>query len=160
MFTRTLHPSASASALSPRCRGFLFAVLLGGMSTGMPFSDAIGTVRAVEDEEPKLSLRASPRVGFAPVEILFVAELRGGADDYEDLYCVTIEWDWDDDTRSESTPDCDPYEPGTSTIRRRYSVRHRFDYSGRYEIRVNLKKRGDIVASARTNVELRGGRFD
>ena len=112
-----------------------------------------------EDDQPELSLRASPRVAFVPVEVLFVAELRGGADDYEDLYCVSVEWDWDDDTRSESTPDCDPYEPGTSKIRRRYSARHRFDYGGRYEVRINLKKRGDVIASARTNIELRGGRF-
>lgn len=110
-------------------------------------------------DRPSLSLRASPRVAFAPAEILFVAQLRGGDDDYEDFYCVTIEWDWDDDTRSESTPDCEPYEPGTSRIRRRFSTRHRFDYGGRYQVRINLKKRGDTVASARTAVELRGGRF-
>ena len=110
-------------------------------------------------DRPNLSLRASPRVAFVPAEILFVAQLRGGDDDYEDFYCVTIEWDWDDDTRSESTPDCEPYEPGTSRIRRRYSTRHRFDYGGRYQVRINLKKRGDTVASARTAVELRGGRF-
>ena len=116
-------------------------------------------VGRAEDDKPELSLRASPRVAFVPVEVLFVAELRGGADDYEELYCVSIEWDWDDDTRSESTPDCDPYEPGTSKIRRRYSTRHRFDYGGRYEVRVNLKRRDETVASARTTVELRGGRF-
>lgn len=110
-------------------------------------------------DRPSLSLRASPRVAFAPAEILFVAQLRGGDDDYEDFYCVTVEWDWDDDTRSESTPDCEPYEPGASRIRRRYSTRHRFDYGGRYQVRINLKKRGDTVASARTAVELRGGRF-
>ena len=117
------------------------------------------TMGRAEDDKPDLSLRASPRVAFAPVEILFVAELRGGADDYEDLYCVSVEWDWDDDTRSESTPDCDPYEPGTSKIRRRYSTRHRFDYGGRYEVRINLKRRDETIASARTTVELRGGRF-
>ena len=41
----------------------------------------------------------------------------------------------------------------------RYSTRRRFDYGGRYEVRINLKRRGDTVASARTVVELRGGRF-
>ena len=109
--------------------------------------------------KPDLSLRASPRVGFVPADILFVAELRGGADDYEDFYCATVEWDWDDDTHSESTPDCDPYEAGTSRIRRRFSTRHRFEYAGRYQVRISLKKRDDTVASARTVVELRGGRF-
>ena len=112
-----------------------------------------------EDDKPSLSLRASPRVGFAPVEVLFVAELRGGSDDYEDFYCASVEWDWDDDTRSESTPDCDPYEAGTSRIRRRFSTRHRFEYGGRYQVRFLLKKRDDTVAAARTVVELRGDRF-
>ena len=85
--------------------------------------------------------------------------MRGGADDYEDFYCASVEWDWDDDTRSESTPDCEPYEPGKSRIRRRFSTRHRFDYGGRYEVRFRLKKRDDAVAAARTVVELRGDRF-
>ena len=116
------------------------------------------TVQASQDDKPDFSLRASPQVAFAPTEILFVAELDDGSDHYEQFYCATIEWDWDDDTRSESTPDCEPYEPGVSKIRRRYSIRHRFDYAGRYTIRVHLKRRDDTVASARTVIELRGGR--
>ena len=111
----------------------------------------------IDDDKPELTLRSTPKVGFAPAEILFVAQLRGGADDYEVLYCATIEWDWDDDTHSESTPDCDPYEPGTSKIRRRFSTRHKFEYGGRYEVRLRLKQRDDTVASARTTVVLRGG---
>lgn len=113
-----------------------------------------------DDERPELSLRATPRVGFAPTDILFIAELRGGADDYEEFYCASVEWDWDDDTRSASTPDCDPYQAGESRIRRRFSMRHRFEYSGRYEVRVRLKQRDDTVAAARAVIELRGGRFD
>ena len=118
----------------------------------------VGRERArIDDDKPELTLRSTPKIGFAPAEILFVAELRGGADDYEDLYCATIEWDWDDDTRSKSTPDCDPYEPGTSKIRRRFSTRHKFEYGGRYKVRLSLKQRADTMASARTTVELRGG---
>jgi len=116
------------------------------------------TTHAVQDDKPNLSLRASPQVAFVPTEILFIAELKDGADDYEQFYCATVEWDWDDDTRSESTPDCEPHEPGVSKIRRRYSIRHRFDYAGRYTIRVHLKRRDDTVASARTVIELRGSR--
>ena len=110
-----------------------------------------------DDDKPELSLRSSPKVAFAPAEILFIGELRGGADDYEEYYCASIEWDWDDDTRSTSTPDCEPYEAGTSQIRRRFSTRHRFDRGGRYEIRLLLKQRDDVVTSARTNIEIRGG---
>ena len=114
-----------------------------------------------DGEAPTLSLRASPKVAFAPAKILFIAELRGGDDDYEKLYCAKLEWLWDDDTRSQSTPDCEPYEPGVSKIRRRFSTRHSFDRSGRYEVRLRLKQRDDVVSSARTKIELRGlGRFE
>ena len=121
---------------------------------------ATGSVASGQDgEEPELRLRASPQVTFAGNEVLLIAELRGGDDDYRDLYCVTVEWDWDDDTRSESTPDCDPYEPGVSKIRRRYSTRHTFEFGGRYEIRIRLKQRDDVVATARTPIEVRGQRI-
>ena len=137
--------------------GLLPLTVLVALVFGGPHHIAGRAHARVDDDKPELTLRSSPKIGFAPAEILFVAELRGGADDYEDLYCASIEWDWDDDTRSESTPDCDPYEPGTSTIRRRFSTRHTFEYGGRYEVRLHLKQRDDTVASARTTVELRGG---
>ncbi len=148
-----------SSPASANVRRALPALLAALLWAGTTQPGSIGLAQRGGDERPDLSLRASPRVAFAPAEILFVAQLRGGADDYEDFYCATVEWDWDDDTRSESTPDCEPYEAGTTKIRRRFSQRRRFDYGGRYEVRINLKKRGDTVASARTVVELRGGRF-
>ena len=112
--------------------------------------------RQDEDDDAKLRLRASPRVAFAPANILFVGDLRGGPDDNEELYCTTIEWDWGDDTKSEQTPDCDPFEPGTTEIRRRFSVRHTYAYGGRYDVRLHLKRRDDVVISARTSIEVRG----
>ena len=110
-------------------------------------------------DDAELRLRATPRVAFAPASILFIGEIRGGADDNEDLYCASIEWDWDDDTTSATIPDCDPYEPGISEIRRRFSVRHNFDYGGRYQVRLHLKQDDDIIMSARTRVEVRGYRL-
>ena len=112
-----------------------------------------------DDERPELTLRARPNVTFATNAISFTGLLRGGADDYEDLYCVSAEWDWDDGTRSESTFDCEPYEPGVSEIRRRYSRRHTYQFAGRYEVRLNLKRRDDVVAFARVRVTVQGGRF-
>ena len=108
------------------------------------------------DDDPELRLRASPLVGFAPVDILFVGEIRGGADSNEELYCLSIEWDWGDETISQETLDCDPFEPGVSEIRRRFSVRHIYDYGGRYEVRLHLKRRDDILLSGRTRIEVRG----
>lgn len=110
-----------------------------------------------QEDRPELRLRASPNLAFAGTEVVFTGLLRGGADDYEEFYCVSAEWDWDDGTRSESILDCDPYEPGSSEIRRRFSRRHSFDSGGRYEVRLNLKRGNDIVESARTNVSVRIG---
>lgn len=110
-----------------------------------------------QKSRPSLSLRANPVVAFAPAEILFVGELRGGANDYEEFYCATVEWDWDDDTKSEMTEDCEPYEPAKSEIRRRFTMRHKFEYSGDYEVRLHLKNKDKVLTSARVRIEVRGG---
>jgi len=111
-----------------------------------------------QDDRPELSLRARPQVAFAPAEISFTGVLRGGRDDYEEFYCVSAEWDWDDGTRSESILDCEPYEPGVSEIRRRFSRRHTFTLGGRYEVRLTLKRRDDVVQLERTSIVIQSGR--
>ena len=126
--------------------GFLLAVLVGSEHTG-----------AQDDDKPELTLRARPQVAFAPAEISFSARLRGGPDDSEQFYCLSAEWDWGDDTVSESIFDCEPYEPGVSEIRRRFSRRHSFDRGGRYQVRLSLKRRDDVVAFIRTSVVIQGG---
>ena len=136
----------------------LVAALVLGASPGHPVRGVV-RVELVQDDEARLRLRATPRVAFAPASILFVGELRGGPDDNEELYCAGVEWDWGDDTISASTPDCDPFEPGVSRVRRRFSVRHNYEYGGRYQVRLHLKQRDDIVISARTRVEVRGYRL-
>lgn len=137
---------------------------LAALTLGVMFTLGARTEINAQDKEddPELRLRASPQVSFAGADILFVGEIRGGADDNEKLYCPSIEWDWGDETTSEQTLDCDPFETGTSEIRRRFSVRHTYDYGGRYEVRLNLKRRGadfgdnDILISGRTRIEVRG----
>ena len=109
-----------------------------------------------QDDDAELRLRATPRVAFAPADVLFVGQIRGGPDDNEELYCLEIEWDWGDDTTSEQTLDCDPYEAGVTEIRRRFSVRHTYNYGGRYEVRLHLKQGDDVVISGRTRLEVRG----
>ncbi len=112
------------------------------------------------DERPSLSLRASPTVTFSSNSVLFIATLRGGADDYEEYSCPSLEWDWDDFTTSETTYDCPPYEPGTSEIRRRYSARHTYQAGGSFDIKFRLKRGDDVLGFARTNVIVRlGGAF-
>lgn len=111
--------------------------------------------RLRDDDKPKLSLRASPSVAFSPAEIYFVAELKGGADDYEEYYCAGVEWNWGDGTKSESSADCDPYEPGKSTIERRFVARHRYTLEGSFRVRFRLMQKEDSVAGIGTTVIVR-----
>ena len=131
-------------------------ILLGVALLALAFP---GVSAAQDDERPELTLRARPNVTFAFNAVSFTGLLRGGADDHEEFYCLSAEWDWDDETRSESILDCEPYEPGVSEIRRRFSRRHTFQYAGRYSVRLNLKRGDDVVASAQVRVTVRGGRF-
>jgi len=82
--------------------------------------------KQVEAKRPKISVRAQPPVGVAPFRVVLTGELQGGADDFEEYYCPTVEWVWGDDTTSESTLDCEPYEAGKSQIKRRFTVEHMF----------------------------------
>jgi hypothetical protein len=70
--------------------------------------------RDKDSNKPKLTLKAQPMISMSPSKVTMRAELVGGANDYQDYYCPTIEWDWGDGTHSESTSDCEPYEPGKS----------------------------------------------
>ena len=127
-------------------------------STTLVFMLTLASVATLfgQDEDAELRLRATPRVAFAPADFLFVGQIRGGSDYNEELYCLEIEWDWGDDTTSEQTLDCDPYEPGVTEIRRRFSVRHTYDYGGRYDVRLHLKQGDDVVISGRTRIDVRG----
>jgi hypothetical protein len=110
-----------------------------------------------EPKRPQLTLKATPGSGMVPVRISGVAELKGGDDDFEEYYCPTIEWNWGDGTVSESSNDCEPYEPGKSQIKRRYTVSHPYKQGGHYRISFRLKQRDKVVGSATTVVQLLGG---
>jgi len=110
-----------------------------------------------EGKKPDLTVRATPNFGFAPAKVQFSAVLQGGDDDYEQYYCPTVEWDWDDDTVSESTPDCEPYEPGRSKIVRRFSATHTFQYEGLYEVKFKLRRQKKVVLLGTVNITVRPG---
>jgi hypothetical protein len=121
-------------------------------------ASALAAQRADDEAgKPSLALRATPPVGFSPLRVRVVVDVRGGADDYADLYCPSVEWDWADGTVSESSEDCDPYAAGKSTIRRRYTAEHTFQQSGSYEIYFRLKQSGRVVAASRGTVQVRAG---
>lgn len=121
-----------------------------------------GAVEAQDKQKPKrpkLTLRSSPVMTFTPATITFTAELRDGDDDFEQYYCTSVEWDWGDGTRSESSSDdCEPYEAGTTKIRRRYAIQHKYNIDGIYDVQFRIKQRDKVVASARTKVTVRYGR--
>lgn len=112
------------------------------------------------NKKPSLSLKASPSVSFAPARVVVVAEVKGGAEDFEEFYCPTVEWEWGDLTSSTFEADCDPYAAGKSTIKRRYTVEHRYKNSGAFKIVLRLKKGNRIVASANAQVQVRAGLGD
>jgi hypothetical protein len=101
---------------------------------------------------PRLVLRVNQHVGLAPVRIALAADLVGGADDYQEFYCPTIRWDWDDGTESESTFDCRPYRSGVTEIIRHFSVEHVFAEEGQYHVTFRLTRRDKELASAEANV--------
>lgn len=109
------------------------------------------------NKKPSLSLKATPAVSFAPARIVVVAEVKGGANDYEDFYCASTEWEWGDLTTSTAEADCDPYVAGKSEIRRRYTVEHQFKNPGGFKIVLRLKKGTRVVATANAMVQVRAG---
>ena len=110
-----------------------------------------------EATEPSLSLRVTPISGFTPLRVHVVADLLGGSDDYEEFYCPSVEWDWGDDTVSERSVDCDPYEAGKSEIQRRFAADHTYRLPGRHRIFFRLKQKSDVVAASSSNVQVRRG---
>ena len=115
------------------------------------------TAKQLEAKRPKVTLRAQPPVGVAPFRVVLTGELQGGSDDFEEYYCPTIEWAWGDDTTSESTLDCEPYEAGKSQIKRRFTVEHLFRREGVYKIYFHLKRKEKLLASASVTVQVQPG---
>lgn len=115
-----------------------------------------------KDEEarrPKLTLKAQPMVSSSPARIVLTAELTGGARDFEEYYCPTVEWEWGDGTKSQSTLDCPPYEAGKSEIKRRFTVQHIFR-AGSYRVNFRLKRQDKQMASASVSVQVQPGLRD
>ena len=115
------------------------------------------TAKQLEAKRPKVSVRAQPSVGVAPFRVVLTGELQGGADDFEEYYCPTIEWAWGDDTTSESTLDCEPYEAGKSQIKRRFTVEHTFRREGAYKVYFHLKRKTKMLASASVTIQVQPG---
>jgi hypothetical protein len=122
-----------------------------------PRARAQDTDKQQDRKRPKITLKAQPTMGRAPLRVLFSAELVGGADDFEEYYCPTVVWEWSRGNASQSKVDCAPYEGGKSTIRRRYTVEHTFRTFGTFRVYVSLVKRDREVGTAAINVVVQPG---
>jgi hypothetical protein len=109
------------------------------------------------NKKPSLSLKASPAVSFAPARVIIVAEVKGGVDNDEEFYCPTVEWEWGDFTQSVVEADCEPYAPGKSEIKRRYTVEHQFKNPGSFRIVLRLKKGSKVIGQGTAQIQVRAG---
>lgn len=116
--------------------------------------------QSAEKKKPSITVRASPAAGFAPLRVVLTAELKGGADDFPDYYCPTVEWIWGDDTRAESSADCEPYEAGKSRIQRRFTTTRIFQTAGNMRVEFRLKQKDKVVGAAGTTLTVRPGLRD
>ena len=130
---------------------------LPALTGAVALAAAVVTASADKSSKPSISLKAAPQIGFSPLRVVLTAEIKGGANDHEEFYCPTVEWFWDDDTKSESKADCDPYEAGKSEIKRRYTVDRVFNTSGEYRVEFRLKQKGKTVGLGKTSVRVRPG---
>lgn len=112
-----------------------------------------------EPRRPSLTLKATPGTGMVPVRVSATAEFKGGDDDFQDYYCPAIEWNWGDGAVSQSANDCEPYQPGVSQIRRRFTESHVYKRSGSFRIVFRLKNRDRVLTSQTTVVRLLGGGY-
>ncbi len=131
--------------------------LVATAALGLTSAAVVDAQRDGEGKKPSLAFRATPPVGFAPLRVRVVVDVRGGADDYAEFYCPSVEWDWADGTVSESSEDCEPYQPGKSTITRRFSAEHTYRQSGQYQIYFRLKQKDRVVGTGNGTVQVRPG---
>jgi len=111
-------------------------------------------------KRPKLSVKANPAMAISPARVVASADISGGPDDFEEFYCAAVEWDWGDDTRSNNSADCDPYEAGKSQIKRRFTADHTYRTAGDYRIQFRLKRKDKPIAAATTSVKIKPGLGD
>jgi len=113
-----------------------------------------------DDKKPKITVKANPAMAISPARVVASADINGGRDDNEELYCAGVEWDWGDDTHSDSSADCEPFEAGKSQIKRRFTADHVYRLAGEYRIQFRLKKRDKAVMAGSTSVRIRPGLGD
>ena len=93
-----------------------------GVSTGDDDQDVSGPL--------ELLLRAYPIAG-RPLVMQFVAEIAGGPDNNQDLYCIGTEWDFGNGMGVAMMPGCLPWSPDVE-INRLFEIDHTYESPGTY----------------------------
>ena len=124
---------------------------------GLTSAGRVDAQRDGDGKKPSLAFRATPPIGFSPLKVRVVVDVRGGDNDYADFYCPSVEWDWADGTVSESSEDCEPYQAGKSAIPRRFTAEHTYRQSGQYQIYFRLKQKDRVVGAGNGTVQVRPG---
>jgi hypothetical protein len=123
----------------------------------LPLVIALAVSAEDKPKRPKLTVKVNPAMAMSPARVVASADVDGGPDDFEEFYCASVEWDWGDDTKSNTSTDCEPYEAGKSTIKRRFTADHVYRTAGDYRVVFRLKKKTKAVGSASTSVRIRPG---
>jgi hypothetical protein len=110
-----------------------------------------------DTKRASLSLKANPPIAFSPAKVVVTAELKGGSDADEELYCPSLEWDWGDGTKSESNVDCEPFEAGKSSIKRRFSASHTYNMADNYRVLLRLRRGSKTIVGGNTSIQIKPG---
>jgi len=129
---------------------------------------ALTTAVAAVADKPKLTVKANPTMAFSPARIVVTGDITGGADSDQQLYCLGVEWDWDDGTKSGDSADCEPFEAGKSEIKRHFTTDHTYRIEEQtagtgtntieyrdFHVQLRLKKNNKVVVSGGTTVKIK-----
>ncbi len=81
--------------------------------------------------QAKLTLRADPRQGFAPMNVTFHAVLLNVSETDSSYYCLKEEWEFGDGSLSSQKPNCEPLGEG-GKIETDFIVEHEYQNPGTY----------------------------
>ena len=138
-----------------RALSLVCIVVLG--ATALTAQDDKSDSKDKKEKRASLSLKATPPIAFSPAKVVVTAELKGGSDIDEELYCPSLEWDWGDGTKSESNTDCEPFEAGKSSIKRRFSASHTYNMADNYRVLLRLRRGTKTIVGGNTNIQVKPG---
>ena len=136
----------------------IVCVVLVGAGAPLAFQDDKGDNKGKkETKRASLSLKATPPIAFSPANIVVTAELKGGSDTDDELYCPSLEWDWGDGTKSEFNADCEPFEAGKSSIKRRFTASHTYNMADTYRVLLRLRRGSKTIVGGNTSIQVKPG---